>query len=155
MTAGYLQDDLAAEVRALFAGETFENDKGERVPLAVHLQDLPLLAANDAEGEQFPFCIVRLTDGEVEDYTSEHTVNVILVFGIVDHDRARTGYRTVIHLIHKVYERFAKRQQLGENYVFRYPVRWYLQDEDTYPYFAGGMQLTFAAPAVRIEQPYA
>lgn len=155
MTAAYLQDALAQEIRTLFDGERFENDAGERVPLAVYLQDLPELAANEDETGRYPCCIVRVTDGTAEDFESAHTVNVVLVFGVVDHDRARTGYRTVMHLIDKVYQRFAARRQLGQYYICRFPMRWQLQDVDTYPYFVGGMQLAFDAPAIQIEDPYA
>lgn len=154
MTAEYLQDELVDELRTLFAEELFEKSTGERVPLAVYPQDLPLLTANEDDEELYPYCIVRLVEGNVDGYGSAQTINVVLVFGVYSSDRKRTGYRQVLHLVHKVYSRFAAKQQLGRNYIFTYPVRWQLQDIDTHPYYLGGMQLTFDAPAVQTENPY-
>ncbi len=153
MTAEFLQDDLIAEVRAIFQQERFKNATGGRVPLAVYPQRLPVLPANEDDDGQYPYCIVRLVSGVAEDATSAQTVTALLIFGVIDQDRDGAGYRTVLHMIGSVYARFARRAQLGRNFICRYPIRWELQDEDTYPYYVGGMSVTFDIPAVRAEDP--
>lgn len=151
MTAEFLQDALIAEIQHLFTQDIFHDAAGKRTSLAVYRQDLPLLDPSDEEDSQFPYCIVRIMEGEIDNPESAHRITVLLLFGIIDTERDQGGYRSVLHLISRVYERFAKNQVLGKNFVCQFPMKWVLQDEDTYPQFIGGMQLMFHAPAVRIE----
>lgn len=154
MTPEYLQNAVIEIVKALFAGESFPSAGGTHKPLAVYPQDLPLLGAGDEEEGQYPYCIVRLADGTIEKPDGAQSVRVVLVFGAIDNDRSRAGYRTLLHLIAKTYQRFAANPYVAQSFICTHPIHWALQEEDSYPYFLGGMQLTFDAPAVRKEIPW-
>ena len=58
-------------------------------------------------------------------------------------------------IITKIYERFAKMPVLNGKYTIQYPILWAIQDEESYPYYYGGMSLLFETAAVRREHPYA
>lgn len=59
-----------------------------------------------------------------------------------------------MNIIAKVYERFAKFPVLNGKYTVQYPILWTLQDEESYPFYFGGVNLVFEIAAVRREDPY-
>jgi len=64
------------------------------------------------------------------------------------------GHKDVLNIIARLYERFAKVPVLNGKYTIQYPVLWALQGEESYPFYFGGMNLTFEIAAVRREDEY-
>lgn len=173
MTPTFLQDALQTELQTLFDGLRLEDPYGKRVPVNVYKQFLPVPVAKeipdtvtDMELEEgiyntesvtvpFPYIIVRLEDGIVSKIDREQTVHVNLLFGVIDRNPDNQGYKDVLNLIQRIMERFEKNPGLAGTYACLHPIEWVLQEEGSYPYFFGGMAMTFeTAPIVR-EDPYA
>lgn len=150
MTAEFLQDDLIKELRVLFQDERFAGEDGARVPITCYAQDLPVQCAAQKKSP-FPYCIVRLEEGNVSEANAPMDVRVVLIFGVADFERTLQGYRDVLHLITLVYTRFAKNPSLGKHFGCQYPIRWALQETTEAPYFIGAMELHFYAPGVQVE----
>ena len=153
MIATFLQDSLIQEVKKLFKDEKFQDQTGACVPLKVYAQNLPLESNREDEDEDFfPYVIIKLDSGEVQ---QTHDVKVIVIMGIYDDDQTKQGHRKVLHLIDGLYERFAKHNVLDKGYIASEEIKWSLQEEDTHPYYFGGMEMTFTIPAVRRENQLA
>ena len=90
-------------------------------------------------------------------YNGEQTVNSVLVFGIFDDSLKNLGHRALMNVIHKVTERFIKNPVLRDMYQIdtRQGISWILDDEERYPYFIGGMTMSWNAYFVEREDRYA
>ena len=172
MIATLVQDDLVEELKTIFRNMTFPDPRGDLVPLNIYKQDLPIPVAAempftvsdedleegvyDARPEEtpFPYIIVRVGKGHIADANGEQRVDVDLLIGVIDRDYKNQGHKEVLNIIQKIYERFAKNVILAKKYECVAPMDWALQEEGSYPYFFGGMALTFETIAIRREDPY-
>lgn len=172
MVATFLQDDLAEELGSLFADFRANSPGGERVPLNIFKQFLPIPTAQeipdtvtdleleegiyDAVAEQvpFPYILIRLTDGVITNIGGEQTVSVNIIIGTVDRSADNQGYKDVLNIIQKIYERFSKNAILAGRYECAMPIEWALQEEESFPYFFGGMALNFKTTPIIREDPY-
>lgn len=174
MVADFLQQDLVAELKRLFDGAEFRSPKGEREKLSVFSQALPIpesadppegdlapelieegLGLSDAGGaEPFPYIIVRLETGAITQIDGEQTIKTTLIFGAYDNSLENQGHKDVLHMIQKIYERFAKNAILAAKYECVMPINWALQDEESYPYYFGGMELNFNTIPLEREDKY-
>lgn len=176
MVASYLQDDLAAELEKIFENTRLQNPRGELVPVNVYKQELPIppptqppeedydpelieadegLSDLENQEDPFPYAIVRIREGEIKKIDGDQAVEVLIIFGVIDRDLSNQGYKGVLNLIQLVYERFSKNAILSAKYECVMPIEWALQDEPSFPYFIGGMTLTFLTHPIRREDPYA
>lgn len=101
------------------------------------------LAEEQTAPDPYPYIIVRIADGEIKDENSAQDANVTLLFGIYEPDYDKQGHKDILNIIAKIYERFAKYPVLNGKYTIQYPILWTLQDEESYPFYFGGMNLTF------------
>ena len=172
MIPTYLQDDLVDELAKIFSHFYLTTPEGERTQLHIYKQFLPVPTAvaipetvTDEELEEgvydaaildnnFPYIIVRLEDGLIETIDHEQTVYVALLVGVIDRSPENQGYRDILNIDQKVYERFAKNAILADRYECTMPIEWALQDEQSWPYFFGGMSLRFQMIGIRREDPY-
>lgn len=172
MVATFLQDDLAEELESLFADFRVNSPDGDRVTLNIFKQFLPIPTAQEipdtvtdleleegtynavAEQVPFPYILIRLTDGVIETIGGEQTVNVNLIIGTVDKSPNNQGYKDVLNIIQKIYERFSKDAILAGRYECAMPIEWALQEEESFPYFFGGMALNFKTTPIIREDPY-
>lgn len=152
MTIYQLQQDLAEEIERITSDMLFKNPKGDLEPLKAYLQELPKrehtvspgnLMPEDEEEDPYPFCIVRMESGGM--YPGVQRVKVILVFGIYDDSMDNLGHQPLLNVIHKVAERFIKNPVLKDMHQMdiREGVNWILDDEERYPYFIGGLEMTW------------
>lgn len=176
MVAKFLQSDLAAELREVFANTRLKNPRGELSPINIFEQELPIpgpvtppegdydpelieddVGLSDLENQEdpYPYAIVRVSDGEITQIDGGQTVQVLIIFGVIDRDLENQGHKGVLNLIQKVYERFSKNAILAAKYECVMPISWALQDEPSFPYFIGGMTLNFLTHPIRREDPYA
>ena len=172
MTASLLQDDLVEELKRLFIDFRLEGQEGERRGINIYSQSVPVQEAEeipdtvtDEELEEgiynakekealFPYIIVRLTDGKVESVDGAQTVNVNLIIGVIDRARGNQGHKDVLNIMQDIYKRFSTCPLLADYYECVPPIEWALQDEPSFPYFFGGMALTFELSPIRREDPY-
>lgn len=172
MVASFLQDCIAEELKKIFEGFQLMDPKGNMRDINIFRQNLPMpeaemqtnipceqlengLAEEIPREDPYPYIIVRIEDGEIKDEASTQTVNTILVIGIYDGSYDKHGSKDVMNVIQKIYERFAKHPVLGKKYTIQYPIKWMLQEEESYPYYFGGMALIWETAAIRREDEYA
>lgn len=154
MTPLLLQEALVDELHKIFDGERFENTLGERVPLNVFEQQLPVIQSED-DTDPVPYALVRLETGKTESSDNPQEVSVTILFGIINQSSENNGHKDVLNLIQKIYERFEKNPMLANQYMFQDPFNWALQDEESFPYFFGATSMTFQTSAIRKEDKYA
>ncbi|RDY30293.1 hypothetical protein [Lachnotalea glycerini] len=153
MTPYILQEELAQEIELICAHQEFTDVNGKKAKLKAFKQFLPF-HADDEEVEPYPHAIVRLDNGKTSKSIEENKVNVILLFGVCDKSYEAKGYKSILNIIYDIHERFVKNPVLNNKFIADDEIIWSLQDneiEETYPYFFGGMTMTFTIPAFRRE----
>ena len=165
-----LQSDLAAELRNnILAHYNLYDSSGKKVAINVYEQDLPVPRStssgeedeesdmldkytdDEPQSDPYPYVIVRVGGGRCEDPDEAEKVSVMLIIGVFDNSGDRQGHKDVLNIISKIADRFYKYHILAKKYVFNYPLEWTLVDEDTHPYYFGGVSLTFERPTPRRE----
>lgn len=166
MTPDKLQEALVEDLLQLFDGETFASSTGEARPLRVYPQETPPMEGWDETDRQEdapePYIIVRLQEGSIADPDSPQVVSVILVICLYDAGDQRQGHRDILHVIARIVERYGENRVVrpsadltgGSPFTAQYPIKWALQEDDTRPYYFGGVSLNFEASAIRQEVPF-
>lgn len=165
MTAYKLQTDLKEELQNIFSGDAFktpyqdETGADQYSKLNIYPQSLPLRNNNDQEEDEdpYPYIIVRIDSGNMIE-SKANKVKIRMLIGIYDEDKDTNGHLDVMNIIQKIYERFAKNPLLADKYIMlndsENPFEWVLQDDDTYPYYFGAIEATWATSAIRRESKY-
>ena len=171
MIATFLQSELTEELRKIFSDFRLKNPQGDSSGIKIFEQLLPMSESGESEvippevlenglaeeqtiPDPYPYIIVRIEDGEIKDEDSAQEVNVTLLIGVYEPDYDKQGHKDILNIIAKVYERFAKIPILNGKYTIQYPILWTLQEEESYPYYFGGMTLIFEIAALRREDRY-
>lgn len=154
MTPLMLQDELVEELKCLFKGYLYKASSGERVPINVFPQSIPINETDD-EDDPIPYIIVRLNSSK-DDGTRDsfNTVKLVIIIGIWDNALDAQGHRDVSNIIHKIYERFQTTPNLNGKAVFSGEFNWLLQEDNYYPYSFGACSLKFHIAAIRREDPF-
>ena len=148
-TPEFLQDAIVADLADLFEGQTLPSSAGDRRPIRVYPQGLPIIEGMDETEDRTeeipePYIIVRTNEGNIPDANSPQEMDLILVICVYDNNPNRQGYRDVLHIIQEVYGRYAKNPVVrikagsggaaGGPYSIKYPIKWVTQQDDTHPY---------------------
>lgn len=155
MTALMLQDEIIADLTELFKDRRYESTYEKYAvpvqrPVTFAAQQLPKRQSED-EDDPFPYVIVRLDSGGIENQTSPHKVAVVLLAGVVDHRPENQGHRAVLEIIELIQRHYEESPLLPSGARFTDPFEWALQDEESYPYFFGAAKLSFELCAPRRE----
>lgn len=94
-------------------------------------------------------------EGEIGEWGEAESVKVILIFCTSDADTERSGHEDIMNMMQKVKERIAGNPQIGAFFTAELPVKWVVQDDDTYPIYYGGMEFVFDCPAIQRESRFA
>lgn len=143
-----LQDALVNDLTRLFRNRRYKTPGGGNAAVSVFAQNLPKRESED-DDEPFPYIIVRLHSGTVENQRSPGKADVLLLVGMYDDDRKNQGHRAVLEVIEEVRRHFEETPLLDGMFVFADPYWWTLQEEESYPYFFGGAEISFDIPAPR------
>jgi hypothetical protein len=150
-----LQDALVEEMNHIFKGNLFKEPGGERVPIKVYAQDIPVNESDD-DADPIPYIIVRLSGGEDSgEKDSFNKVKLVIIIGIWDDSQDAQGHRDVLEIIQKVYERFQKNPNLNNIAAYAGDFHWALQEDGYFPYFFGACTLSFYIAAIRREDEFA
>ena len=151
MTPLELQDELVGEMSRILDGYTYKTPEGERIPINVFAQNIPM-AETDDENDSIPYIIVRLSSGE-DDGTRDsiNTVSIVVVVGIWDDALDAQGHRDVMNIIQKIYQRFHENPGLNGKAVYTGEFKWAIQEDDYYPYNFGACYMKFQIAAIRRE----
>jgi hypothetical protein len=155
MTPIMLQDALVEELNHIFKDYLYKEPGGERVPIKVYPQNIPVNESDD-EADPIPYIIVRLNSGDDDGKGDRfNTVKVVIIIGIWDDALAAQGHRDVLNIIQKVYERFQENPNLNNIAAYTGDFHWALQEDGYYPYFFGACTLNFYIAAIRREDRFA
>lgn len=174
MVATFLQDDLVEELKLVFKDLRYKTPGGELSEINIFPQALPIPGpAEPLEGESteyleeglgvtdpvkeedpYPYAIVRIEDGKIETIDGNQAVTVLIILGTYNDSLENQGHKDILNMIQRIYERFAKNAILAKKYELIHPISWSLQEEESYPYFIGGVALTFNTLEIRREDPY-
>lgn len=148
MNARILQDALVSDLRVLFQDRRYKTPGGDNAALSVFPQLLPKRVSEN-DDDPFPYIIVRIDSGDIESQTDPCKVSVFILIGIYDDDASNQGHRTVLEIMEVIQQHYEEIPLLDKQFTFTDPFHWALQDEESYPYFFGGIEITFELPAPR------
>lgn len=155
MTPIYLRKAIKEELEQLFEGFLSSGEAGYGgKKVSIFEQALPLGHATEEE-DFMPYIIIRVMEGSVEEWSEAESVKVILIFCTTDAGMERSGHEDILNMIQKVKERLMRNPQMGAFFTAELPIKWMVQDDDTYPIYYGGMELTFDCPAIQRESRFA
>ena len=144
MTPFALLDALAQELEPV----------AEEMGFKVFRQFIP---PKKREDEPFQdYVLVSLGDGSQE--SEESTQQVIVTFGAEDCPSCGAsdyqGYRDVVNMIEKVKQYLLRRRIVGGKFELRLPMQWVFPEEENYPYYFGGLLMSFTIPGMTEDLPY-
>ena len=150
MTILDLQETLAKEVGRILKDVATENAAGEKVSgVTVHRQQLPIIVSDEEDASQFfPYAIVRLTEGACADDDSPWDVTADVILGVHDEDARNQGHEHIMVMCQRLIDRFAAKPLLNGKYWAHPNIEWAVQDADAYPYYFGGVRITFSVPRI-------
>lgn len=158
MTVRDLQDSLVADLEKLFEHSRYKTPDGDLKKPNVFPQFLPK-RMNEDDDDPFTYLIVRVDNGAIETPASAHKVATLILIGVFDDDAANSGHAAILEIMEKIQERYQKSTALlglDEKTIVAVldrdsPMTWALQDEESYPYFFGGINITWDLAAPRQE----
>lgn len=158
-TLSDLEECLATEFISLFAERTFKNNLGHDVELKSFVHSLPTKTGNeesltDADYPE-PYIVSEVKGGKQASANDPHVVSVAVVICVCDDNTAKHGHQDILAIIHRIIERFNKNPALAGRFNLQFPVEWTLSDEDTYPYYYGGLLMQFEVAAIEREDELA
>ncbi|RDY28653.1 hypothetical protein [Lachnotalea glycerini] len=153
MTPLKLRRDLSKELMAILEHSNFKNQSGEEGKIKVFEQNLPI-QLNDKDTEPYPYLLVRITDGEIPENEKEYTIAINIMIGIYNNNVDAQGEDIVLNIIQDVLERFRKNPILDRKFIMQEKVKWALQDEQTHPYYFGGLLTYWTVPLIQREDIY-
>lgn len=168
MTAEFAADALAADLEELFAGQLFQSSAGEKRPMQVHVNDLPVRTGNDEDRSQDapePYIIVRIGEGTIPEGDAAQEVQIVLVVALYDDRPDRQGYRDLLHIIQEIAARYCKNPVIrirpgsagarGGPYTVKKPIQWAIwNDTKAHPYYLGAVEFQLEIPTICPEVPF-
>ncbi|MCU6685669.1 hypothetical protein OCV99_03695 [Dorea acetigenes] len=150
MTPLMLQSDLVTEIEDILKDVITKNTAGETVTgIKGYEYRLPIIESDEEDESQFfPYFIVRTSEGRTEDDDSPWLVTVDIILGICENDKDAPGHKNILVMIQRITDRFASEPLLNGKYRAEQNMEWAVQDEDTYPFYFGGVEIKFRVPKI-------
>ena len=148
-----LQEGLKKRLENIFetkqytrpAKDTEDLSKEYFSKMNIYLQNLP----NKEQADEVfaPFIVIKLNTGGQANSNAKHLVNVSILVGMYD-ETATVGYRDVSLVLTNIMDELKNRPVIDGMYELDSdsPIDWELSEEETYPYFFGGLSVHFKAP---------
>lgn len=147
MTARELQKSVVEDLKKLFEHDLYKTPHDTMEPLHFFPQFLPKRRSED-DDDPFSYVIVRVDSGGIDAPTDPHKIALLLVIGIYDDSEQNNGHEAVLEIIERIQQHYEETPVLGA-FSFTDPFGWALQDEESWPYYYGAVNVTFNAPAPR------
>lgn len=155
MTPLSLQKAVRDDMEKLFTGFVDLNQSNENRKIKFYENSVPIALDNQNESDIYPYGIVRVVSGNVPEETdSSSTAKVIILLAYFDEDLSNDGNKYIMTAIQKIIERFQKNSLLDKYYNKTGDIEWTMSDEDTYPYFFGGLEINFTLPSIQRESDF-
>lgn len=149
----FLQDALVDEVRIALSGIKMMNAKDELTEINVYPQFLPAKKGKN-DDEQYPYALVCFDTEEVTDLNSNIETSIYILLGICNKDLNRQGYKDVFVLANRIYQHLFRKRMIAKKYNMELPYKFVMQQEDTHPYYIGGIETKWELPVVQVEDYY-
>lgn len=148
MTHYDLMKDLIKDIEEILKDVQTKKVSGEMVSgVKGYEQSLPIITEDEEDESQlFPYFIVRMTEGSTDDDGNPWTDTTNILLGIYDDDKEANGHRNIMTMIQRITDKFAKDPLLNNKFRAAEKMDWALQDEDTYPFYFGGIEMKFSVP---------
>lgn len=72
----------------------------------------------------------------------------MIILGVYDDDVTGAGYMHILTMIERITNRFLEEPLLDHKYRAEATMNTAIQDEDTYPYYFGAIEMTFNLPKI-------
>ena len=156
MVANELQAELLQEVKKVLKDLRMKNTAGEFVDgINGYEQGLPLVVEDDEdESKFFPYYIIKLDEGETPTAEEPWKVHVFIILGIYEDSKENIGHKEIMNAVERIQQRFEKEPLLNGKYRADPEMSWALQDEQTYPFYFGALELYFWIPKIGREDRY-
>ncbi len=153
MTEIDLLDGLAAETAEALKDFRLRSAKDNLIPINIYTQNLPLKEGKEDE-KQYPYVCICFDESEIPDFTAPKKVSVYFIIGIIDRAKDKQGFRDVLQIEELIAQHIFRKGIIAGAFRPEYPFRNFVQPEDTYPYFIGGIESRWEIPVVREEERY-
>ncbi len=155
MTAAELQRELVEEVEKILQDIQTKNTAGETVAgVKGYEQRLPVVTSDEEDESQFfPYFIVKLSDGKTQDDNNPWIVTTDILLGCYDDSKKADGHRHIMNMVQRICDRFAAEPLMNNKFRAEQDMEWALQDEDTYPFYFGGVEIRFNIPKIGSTNP--
>lgn len=164
MTSNELQERLIAEIEqiaqdmeCLRNGEHLAALKGypQAIPVMPACRTVPYDETNDQKASLFPYFVVRLDETEYcrPEVDGRSQAHLMVLFAVRDEDYTMKGYFTLSAIMERVVMRFQTDQAMGPFWCEK-QMRAAFQDDDTFPHFFGGIEMTWNLPCIETEDIY-
>lgn len=155
MTILDFQEELTRDVKRILKDIVTINAAGERVNgVNVYQQQLPVITSDEEDDSIFlPYALIRLYGGKTEDDDAPWIVTADIHFGVYDADQSNQGHQHIMVMCQRVIDRYAAEPLLAKKYRAEPDIEWAVQDDDTYPYYFGGVRIKFSVPKIGRREP--
>lgn len=142
MTNLELCDAVAEECKEILKDYKLLNARNEYANINVYTQNLPA-KVEKKDTNHYPYVLICFDDESIDDETE---VNLYFLIGVKDDNPNNQGYRDVLGIANKLYISLFSRQVIKRKYRMDRKCKIALQQEDTFPYFLGGISTTWYLP---------
>lgn len=152
MTPTILQDSLVADFKQQLDGFQLNNAKGDRVNLNIYPQNLPA-KKGQKDSDHFPYLVIRVMEGEDQEdkEESKNICKVAFIIGAFDDNDNYQGYKDVMNAIEKIILRLKRKKLYNNQFELTSPLKWLIHDEDTFPYYFGGIETYWNMPNINMD----
>jgi len=136
------------------------NVYAQRIPTNVHKDEDPeseydyteteFEESEDSDEESFPLALVKIVRGQVMQPMESYRVTVQIIFGIYDPTDDNGGELMVVNLLERMQRILVERGVVGDSWSLcryndnKFPmIEWQLSEDDTAPYFFGGLTAVY------------
>lgn len=150
MTAAEFQRELVEETEKILRDIQTKNTEGETVTgVKGYEQSLPVVTDDEEDESQFfPYFIVKVSEGKTQDDDNPWIVTADILLGCHDDSKKANGHRHILNMIQRICDRFAAEPLMNKKFRAEQDMEWALQDEDTYPFYFGGVRIRFNIPKI-------
>lgn len=144
--------EMQANLQTLFAGTAYRNPavedesaEGAFIQPRIYIGALPPKRSRGRDNEDFPFLIVRATQGEDQNEYSE--LNVEVIAGVYTTQDEEAGVNEIQNIIDRVRIHLLQHPLLASRFELQMPMNWSAgTDEDRnqpHPYYVGNISTTW------------
>lgn len=152
MTVANIQNALVDRLAEILKDFPLKTSYNNQTPFKIFRHKIPERTSDkfnysdeDTHDEVYPFCLVKIDQGQKESNESleDNVLNILI--GVKNEGLEGEGYDDVMACIQAIWNDFNRNPILENKYLFKYPLSWALDgsEEERHPFYYGGIQLTF------------